>query len=84
MIKYKVSHGYRIDKVEIERETAHFVFYRHYSGDRERRESNDRFFDTFAAAKEYVVGIMSREVENAQRILEYRKERLADAEALTE
>jgi hypothetical protein len=83
MIKYKVDYGMQIKKIEIERETAHFVFYKGWHG-REVKESSERFFNSYAEAKEYIVNNAARDVETAQIRLKAAQETLAKAEALTE
>jgi hypothetical protein len=84
MIKYKVAAGNHIEKAEIERETAHFVFYTCPFWGSGRKESKDRFFNSYAEAKQYIVNNAARDVETAQIRLEYAQKALAKAEALTE
>jgi len=84
MIKYKLEYGGSILKVQIEKETSHFVFWKRYEQGRLRKESKDTFFDTFDAAKESVIKKAEREVEGSKSRLEYALRNLEEAKALTE
>jgi len=86
MIKYKVK-GYGelyIERIKIERETKHFVFYKDGGSDRVWQESNIGFFDTFEDAKDHIIKDAQSDIDNYERELARAKQRLAKAEALTE
>jgi hypothetical protein len=86
VIKYKVT-GYSdraIQKIKIEKETNHFVFYKDGNSERVWQEAKGMFFDTFDAAKNYILKEAQCEIANLDVSLERAKQRLAKAEALTE
>jgi hypothetical protein len=84
MIKYKAEFSWepRIKKVEVERETAHSVFFK---GTNERKQTQyHAYFDSFQEAKDYVCGIFEDKVERARRSLEVAKSKYGNAKGLKE
>jgi len=82
MIKYKQQWD-RIKKIEIERETDHFVFLK--DGRREAKVANYvSYFNTFEEAKEHIINKAKGKVRHYEHQLQNAKEDLDDANALTE
>lgn len=82
IIKYKIySYSTKIDRVEILKETAHFVTLPKHG--RERREAKAEYFDSWAEAHAVLLARYANKVEYAQRELEGAKAKLYEVESMT-
>lgn len=78
---YISSWGFTITEVDVIRKTDRSVWI--MRGKRERRESDTYYFDTWELAKQAIIERETKDLQNAERQLEYAKKELAQAIAIT-
>lgn len=78
MIKYRVN-GWKeeIEKIEVERETEHFIVLKDkwYNG-KNRRESKEGYFDTWEEARSHLVEKLKQTIQRAGVMLNRNKNSL--------
>lgn len=82
-IKYKTIFNSRIEKVEIEKETNFFVFFKNGRRDGKRTEWQS-YFDSFQEAKDFLITQKIIRIEQVKEKLKYYEKELEKIQSLTE